>query len=357
MIVSCPFCRTSMKIPDSAMGKAVACPQCKRTLVASSPPATVPPAPAPAVDDNPFAFDTLSPPPPQARSGGARGNPETDPFATEAPLDDRALQTASTHLFRFGQFLHRQQLLLSCGVGFSLIGILFLVLEILIVVTRGTEPLGAGGVIVFSLLGGGLLVLGLSLLGYCVVRFAAYPREVRVDPAGLTWKSGKGDIHVPWPRVQNVWRSEIVTMQGGKPMDWRSNTTVQADDGTTVTFDHSSTGYKELAAKIQAFTFPALLPKKREEWQAGRAEFGPVILSHDRVAIELGANDFFKKVSIPLEDLSRWGVRSGQLVFLVRGAKHELPLGKVPNYPVLLQLLEQATGTRPAPPALLDQGR
>ncbi len=368
MLCQCPTCKSQLNIPDTAAGKRVQCSKCKGTMMAPSlqanPPTPLPPPPPPAPprlpepveeEDSPFVLEDQ--PSPYLTGLNAKmnddvalertrpANPGVDPFAPTI-LTEAEFRTASTHIFQLSQFLDRQRNMLIIGVIAFLIGSLFTVLEAAILVTRGIEPLGLGGVIVFSLCGLGLMAVGLGFFVYCGWKFSAAPRQIKVDANGLWWSNLRGDQSATWPEVNEVWRMEFVILTAGNLDGWSSNVTVKLADGGELTFDHSLAGYKELAAKIQYFTKPLLLAKKSSEWDGGKAEFGPITLMTDRIAISKGANDFYKKEDIAWKDLKYWLVQNGKLDFIGPKGTCSLSLESVPNYHVLTDLLETITSKK-----------
>ncbi len=350
MLCQCPHCQTQVNIPDSAAGKLVQCGKCKGTMTAPMPP--VVPALSPGhvsrsegSENSPFAFDKDSAETSPSAPIAARGNnPEIDPFGQGDLLTEEQMRTPSTHQFRLGQFLHRQQAPLIVGASFLLIGLIFVVIFISIFATRGAVPLGISGLIAFVFFGLGSLGIALSSFVYCGWKFSATPREVKIDANGMAWSNLQGDRAIAWDTVVRVWRSETITLQAGRVANWASYVRIQLTDGGAVTFDHSLTGYKELAAKIQHFTIPWILAKKSREWEDGKAEFGPITLLKEKIAVEKGANDFYKKEGIAWNDLTSWAIQNGQFDFVRPTSTCTLPLGDIPNYHVLAVLMEKITG-------------
>ena len=369
MLCQCPSCKSQLNIPDTAAGKLVQCSKCKSTVTAPSlqanPPTPLPPPPPPSPPPLPDPIDEEDEPSPFAledqpspyltgktpkkndiEMGPERpSNPEVDPFARDTFTEEQ-LRTPSTHTFSVSQFLDRQRNWLIVGVVFLLVGGLFLVLMGYGVATRGIEPFGLSGLIVTSLVSFGLLGVALAAFVYCGWKFSSTPREIKIDTNGIWWRNLQGDRSATWSEITQVWRKEYIILQSGKVESWFSNVTLDLADGGNVTFDHSLTGYKELAAKIQYYTKPLLLATKTSAWEAGKAEFGPITLLTDRIAVQKGANDFFKKEDIAWKDLTHWLVQNGKLDLIGPTSTCTLELEKLPNYHVLVLLLESITGKK-----------
>jgi hypothetical protein len=279
-------------------------------------------------------------------------NPHTDPFANDefSPED---LQEKSSHVMRLSQFFHRQKLsLVFLGICLFLV-LLFGGLLIGIVVKDGADDPDGGlkAMCAFTI----LPLIGVVALGfYCGRRYALMPGKVTVDPSGLTWTIGGGKQNAGWDDIASVLRDERVTLRRGEVDSWESNLIILFEDGDKLVLDHSFTDYKEMVAKIEHFGALAVLPKKQAEFEEGEAAFGPVILETDQIRMELGANDFYKKISLEWDELARWGACNGEFVLFDREKnRHHCGLGAIPNYRVLFVLIEVASGKRMARPASL----
>ena len=262
-------------------------------------------------------------------------------------LSDDELRKPSSHKPCFGQFLHRQKTILVC-LGLCVFIVLMLAIIWGIVVTNPRENAqvkpGAGMGPIISV----PIVIALGLLGYLVYRYVKMPGKVRVTRKGLTWTGSGGELETSWKEVTHVWRKESIVLQQDRTVEsWVSSVVVEFDDGIKLSFDHSLSNYKKLAAKVQHHAAIHLLPKKLAEWEEGQAEFGPVIVEADHVRIELGANDFYKKITIPWDNLSKWGMQNGKFIFVAKKQRCECDVSTVPDYLVLVQLIAAASGKAP----------
>ncbi len=253
MLCQCPSCKSQLNIPDTAAGKLVQCSKCKGTMTAPSLQANPPtPLPNPVEEDEPSPFALEDQPSPYLTGQSSKkndiameperpSNPEVDPFARDN-LTEEQLRTPSSHTFQVSQFLDRQRTWLIVGVCSLLIGGFFLVLMVSIIATRGIEPLGLSGLIVFSLLSFGLLGAAVAAFVYCGWKFSATPREIEVDSNSIWWRNLQGDQSATWPEITEVWRSEYIVLTSGKVESWFSSVKLKLANGGNVTFDHSLTG-------------------------------------------------------------------------------------------------------------------
>ncbi|MSU77884.1 MAG: hypothetical protein EXS16_07290 [Gemmataceae bacterium] len=146
-------------------------------------------------------------------------------------------------------------------------GLLMVFVIIMDIRTKDAASVTVAGLIGVGLLGFLSLGSSLSALAYSAWRFCTVAREVSVDKNGLRWKTLRNGRAILWTDVESVWRSERITLQESQVADWSSSLIIEFVDETNISFDHSLTGYKELAAKVQYFTHSVLVGKKILEWQ------------------------------------------------------------------------------------------
>jgi hypothetical protein len=183
-------------------------------------------------------------------------------------------------------------------------------------------------------------ILGsLALLGVVPWRWLRGPSLVQVYEQGLAWQQGGRRQERSWDDVEKVYRKEVYVLQNNaKPSDWnrRSDLRLVFTDGTQVRFNHTLSDYNRLAASVQQATAERLLPRARAALQGSGVGFGSLQLSQEGVA--LGADVF------PWETLSKVWAGNGFLGWYdSRGNKREVALKDIPNYSVLLRLLEERT--------------
>ncbi len=124
--------------------------------------------------------------------------------------------------------------------------------------------------------------------------------------------------------------------------------------GVEAAFDQCLSNYDRFSDTVQAAVAARLQPAKRAELAGAGAEFGPVTLHRDGITIN------GKTVSWP--DVEQYTVFRGIFVVYPRGYKgikcEEASLGMIPNYVVLLRLLQEL-GRPPTPPqqSILFTGR
>jgi hypothetical protein len=176
-----------------------------------------------------------------------------------------------------------------------------------------------------------------ALLGVAPWRFFQSAANVRVYKEGLQWQQGGREHQQTWADVLQVYRKELHLLQGNaRPSDWnrKSELRLVFADGSQASFNHVLSDYSQLASFVQQATAEHLLPLARESMQGAGMTFGTIQLT--REGLSLGHEVF------PIETLRQLRVGNGYLIWIdARGFKRELPLKDLPNYPVLLCLLEE----------------
>jgi hypothetical protein len=202
-----------------------------------------------------------------------------------------------------------------------------------------------------TLLPGLLFVVGsFACLIPLFVGLARSPREARTTPEGVQWLDKKGEHRCRWDEITAVFRLEKIINQTFLVKQSR----MVLAHGEEVTFDQSLSDYDRLANAIQGTVTQKLLPAKRSQLTGAGVEFGPVTLHRDGITIN------GKK--FPWPEVEQYVVFRGSFVVYPRSYQgiqcEEVVLSDVPNYPILLLLL-QGLGQAPVPPqqSILFLGR
>jgi hypothetical protein len=202
-----------------------------------------------------------------------------------------------------------------------------------------------------TLLPGVLFLVGsFAFLIPLFLGLARGPRWVRIPPEGVQWQDGQGEHLWRWEEIAAVFRLDKIINQTFRVKQLR----LVSAQGGQVTFDQCLSDYDRLADAVQETVARRLLPAKRAELAGARAEFGPVTLHRDRITI--------KGKTFTWPDVEQYTIFRGQFVVYPRGYKgiqcEEVSLSEVPNYAILLYLLQEL-GQRPTPPqqSILFTGR
>jgi hypothetical protein len=180
-----------------------------------------------------------------------------------------------------------------------------------------------------------LVFVGLGFAAFVKLAARSFGvRWARIDADGVSWGGVLGSGFREWNQVTDVYREERLTNRRYRTRELR----LKFDDGASVTFDQALTGYDRLAETVQAVTSSLLMPLKRQELRAeGKVGFGPVTVRTDGIKM--------KGRSYSWDGLSRYRIENGHIVLysrLARRAGHrDVPLREVPNYVVLLNLMEE----------------
>jgi hypothetical protein len=165
-------------------------------------------------------------------------------------------------------------------------------------------------------------------------------RRVILTEAGIRWEDDRSVQEKPWEEVQEVYTKDVITRS-----DRDTNLRVVFADGTAMTMDNRLRKYETLTKSLLSLSSRVLLERKRRELAAGRAPFGPVVLSPDGVQVKEDKKSW--------EELEQWTINNGFLYIISTDPKDrygwEVLLFDVPNYPVLFQLLQEVwQGPTPA---------
>jgi hypothetical protein len=202
-----------------------------------------------------------------------------------------------------------------------------------------------------TLLPGLLFLLGsLPCLIPLFVALSRGPREARTTPEGVQWLDNKGEHRCRWEDITAVYRLEKLTNRTFLVKQLR----MVLAQGEEVTFDQCLSEFDRLGDVIQGTVTQRLLPLKRAQLDSAGAEFGRVTLFRDRLIVN--------GKRFPWSEVEQYIVFRGSLVVYPRGYQgiqcKETMLGDMPNYPVLLLLLQEM-GQSPVPPqqSILFLGR
>lgn len=176
------------------------------------------------------------------------------------------------------------------------------------------------------------------------------PREARTTPEGVQWLDKKGEHRCRWDEITAVFRVDRLI---NRTFLLKQSRMVLAH-AEEVTFDQSLSDYDRLANAIQATVTRQLMPAKRAQLTGAGADFGPVTLHRDGITVN--------GKRFPWPEVEQYIVFHGSLVVYPRSYQgilcEEVVLCDVPNYPVLLLLLQEL-GQTPVPPqqSILFLGR
>jgi hypothetical protein len=181
------------------------------------------------------------------------------------------------------------------------------------------------------------LIGSVPLLGVAPWRFFQGPTSVRVHKEGLEWRKDGREHRRTWADVTEVYRTEIHMLQAGaRPNDWNRRTELRLvfADGSEARFNHVLSNYNQLIGFVQKATTEHLLPRAREALHIGGVAFGAIRLTREGLSV---GRDVF-----PFGALNQFYVGNGHLGWVDMGCfKHTFALKDLPNYMVLLTLLEE----------------
>jgi hypothetical protein len=181
------------------------------------------------------------------------------------------------------------------------------------------------------------------------------PTEVEITREALKWRIRGVESEIAWCHVSGFYLSQVP--EKGSSRQWLR---VACEQGPDVTLTSAFDGYDQLAETLEAITALAVLNQKRADLRRSGAAFGPLTLQLSGLRIRLHPTD--KNTTdtfVRWHELKSVDVHRDALVIFPDpppNPKHEfvvVPLCSVPNYRVLLQMIDetrryiQAGGTAP----------
>jgi hypothetical protein len=179
----------------------------------------------------------------------------------------------------------------------------------------------------------GLLTAGLIV--WPIVRYVMMVKSVDLFEEGVVWS---GTEEATWEEITAFYRFEQYV---NGELAFRE-ARIETEDGRQAVFNIGLSFWEKLADRIQEETFARQWPQAREQFEAGKeVEFG------DKVAVsEEGIT--FKGELLPWKRVKRVQVSNGHLCVHEKGKEDfdAVPLGDIPNYGVLLRLLDLTPARR-----------
>jgi hypothetical protein len=176
------------------------------------------------------------------------------------------------------------------------------------------------------------------------------PRQVEATSEGLVWQDKQGEHRCRWDEIREVYRLEKIVNQTFRVKELK----LVLSHGEQVAVDQCLSDFDRLADTVQAVSAEQLLAAKRSSLDGSGAEFGPVVLQRAGLSVR---GKYF-----PWDQVEQYTIFNGTIVVYPKGYQgikcEEVGFGEVPNYPVLLRLLQEL-GQRPIPPekSILFTGR
>jgi hypothetical protein len=246
----------------------------------------------------------------------SRGQAERRPEPARKPGEP-----ISRHEVTLGGLLRRYSSVLLLGVLFLLLGVGFLVMSVF----RPDAGALAPGIVIT--LGSLPCFLPLLLWGF------GGPSEAVVMESGVLWSDDKGGHKATWAEIRDVLRKEVIVNQTFR----QTLLKLVLADGTSVAFDHRFSDYDRLAEEVQRRHAQSCYEAKRQEFSQGEARFGPIQIRPGSITVQ--------GETIAWQDLRKYAVVNGHLMFATPAksgfSAHQIAMYEVPNYPVLLILLEE----------------
>jgi hypothetical protein len=185
---------------------------------------------------------------------------------------------------------------------------------------------------------GGSLTLGAAAtLGWPIYRWLSRVRSARVYEEGLRWRQAGPEFEYDWEAVTEVWRYEAelrIKNERSSAATRITDLRVVFDDRRAVCFSHVLTDYDQLAEFLQQAVAERQYGKAWAEMMRDGAAFGKLRLSQD--GLRVGS----RETSWP--GVKRVRMENGHLLIsYAKGKEDDISLHEIPNYSVLIALLQK----------------
>jgi hypothetical protein len=185
---------------------------------------------------------------------------------------------------------------------------------------------------------GGFLTLGAAAtLGWPIYRWFSRVRSAHVYEQGVRWRQAGPAFEYGWDAVTEVWRNDVdfrINNERSSAATRITDLRVVFDDRRAVRFSHVLGNYDKLAEFVQQAVAERLYAMASAEMAGDGAAFGKLRLFQDR--LQVGS----RQTSWP--GVKRVRVENGHLlVTYAKGKEDDIPLREIPNYSVVIALLQQ----------------
>lgn len=218
-----------------------------------------------------------------------------------------------------------------------------------ILLLAGIAVLIGGGLLALHLTRGpqantlipGLVIAALAvpLVGWAVARSSGLVAEVRLYPDGVVWFEKGRWRGARWEEIDEFYRTEVIVNGSVQTRE----VFIRTAGGHSGRFTHALPRWAKMAEVLQMQTTMAQGPAAQARFRAGEAvAFGEVRVSPRGIKIDGQSLDW--------QDVDRIEVGNGALLVYGVGKRkgpHAASLGSLPNYLVLLKLLEDTPGPKP----------
>lgn len=193
----------------------------------------------------------------------------------------------------------------------------------------------------------------LSFMTLLLYRLWTSRRFVAVYQNGLCWRVKGFRTHtMTWDRLAGIAEATVETKFFRKTLSFEQRSLIYPKQAAPVEFDERLQDLPGLVNEIKKLFYPQIYPELLEEFNAGREiHFGPVTIQNQvlQVAKNIPTQDFLqpsyqpKRVhSVPWTQNLGLTVHSGFLVVKSGNSMMKrIPLSQIPNFEILLKMIEQ----------------
>jgi hypothetical protein len=181
--------------------------------------------------------------------------------------------------------------------------------------------------------------MGLGLIGLLslFLRIHAGQLEIQLSPMAITYREGRNLKVFRWDEVNRIYITSI--RYGILKLSWSRKTEaiLHFHDGQRLRIQQSFEKIETLLEKTKQYVYPILFNRYRNAFNRGNPiPFGPIILTPQGIVNG--------RKTLRWQELGEIDLQGGFLhlrpVQKSRGAKHSIPVHRIPNIDLCMQLLQ-----------------
>jgi len=181
------------------------------------------------------------------------------------------------------------------------------------------------------------LLAGFALISFCLLlvhRLRLAGRYIALHQRGLCLALTQTQVY-RWEQISGIATAMFQPQLFGIKLSTRYRVTIFPNLGRPVHINDSFENVPECMTRLKASLYPRLTPQLKSEFLVGKwVYFGPIAIQRNNLRI--------RKLQVPWSKVKRVSVAAGDLVVeLVDLSNQRLPVDQIPNFEILLQLIDQ----------------
>jgi hypothetical protein len=180
--------------------------------------------------------------------------------------------------------------------------------------------------------------IGFGLLGIValVLLLRVGRQEIQISPESFTWRKGRKLQVYPWKAIQGVYVTSV--SYGILDFAWARKTEIvlEMEEGKHLSINQTFENIEKLLENIKRHVYPIMFERLKNNFQQGEPlSFGPLLLTSQGV--------LNGRKPLRWQDIGKISLEQGSLRFQPvegsEGPKFTIPVHKIPNFELCLQLL------------------